>query len=86
MEVPADEIDLSQISNENSKDLFKIIGKYKNPKFESWSNVEPGKEVTFLWPWHFGFGACILFYLKKANLMKKPVYFYTEPLALLPYR
>ena len=49
MEVPADEIDLSHISNENSNDLFKIIGKYKNPKFESWSNVEPGKEVKFLW-------------------------------------
>ena len=56
-------------------------GRNLSPKIES-----PLKEVTFFWPWHFGFGACILFYLKKANLMKKPVFFYIEPLALLPYR
>lgn len=44
-------------------------GRNLSPKIES-----PLKEVTFFWPWHFGFGACIIFYLKKeANLMKKPV-------------
>ena len=49
IEVPADEINLSQISSENEKNLFKIVGKYKNPKFQPWSTVEPGKEVKHLW-------------------------------------
>ena len=52
-EVPEDEINLSHISseneNENETDLFKVVGKYKNPKFQPWSMVEPDKEVKHLW-------------------------------------
>ena len=49
IKVPADKINLSHILNENEKDLFKIVGKYKNPQFQSWSIVEPEKEVKDLW-------------------------------------
>ena len=30
-------------------DLFKIEGEYKNPKFQSWTKVEPNVEVKTLW-------------------------------------
>ena len=43
IEIPADEINLSDITNENEKNLLKIVGKYKNPKFQAWSIVEAEK-------------------------------------------
>ena len=49
IEIPADEINLSDTTNENEKNLFKIVGKYKNPKFQAWSIVEAEKEVKHLW-------------------------------------
>ena len=54
LEMPSDEIELTEIpvkiqSEPVEKDLFKIVGTYKNPKYTSWTVVEPGKEVKTLW-------------------------------------
>lgn len=53
VEVPADEIELTEIPTQaiepTKKDLFNIVGEYKNPKFKPWSTVEPEKDVKTLW-------------------------------------
>ena len=51
---PVDEIGLTEIpefvqEETFENDLFKIVGKYKNPKFKPFSVVEPEKEIKVLW-------------------------------------
>ena len=50
-----DEIELTEISDEvcNNEckmgDLLKIEGKFKNPKFQSWSKIDPSEEIKVMW-------------------------------------
>ena len=50
-----DEIKLTEISDESANnecklgELIKIEGTYKNPKFISWSKLNPTEEVKIMW-------------------------------------
>ena len=50
-----DEIELTEISDEASTNeckvggFIKIEGEYKNPKFKSWSQIDPTEEVKIMW-------------------------------------
>ena len=50
-----DEIELTEISDESANnecklgELIKIEGTYKNPKFISWSKLNPTEEVKIMW-------------------------------------
>ena len=50
-----DEIELTEISDETCNneckmgDLLKIEGKFKNPKFQSWSKIDPSEEIKVMW-------------------------------------
>ena len=50
-----DEIELTEISDETASyeykigELLKIEGVYKNPKYKSWSEIDPSEEVKIMW-------------------------------------
>ena len=50
-----DEIELTEIGEETFNieckvgDLLKIEGNFKNPKFQSWSQIDPSEEIKVMW-------------------------------------